>query len=124
MSLNIIDKLEQNINSDPNTNYEILIAEIENACEKHTYYKLVKYNKYKHKKSTWITQGITRFIKIRYRLYKKLKIIDHNFNVTLIVNYTSYNNILKSSTQSAKLMHYTHIFNKFKNDMRKTIQEI
>ena len=31
MSLNIMVKLDQNIYSDPNTNYEILIAEIVNS---------------------------------------------------------------------------------------------
>ena len=44
MSLNIMDKLDQNINSDPNTNYEILKAEIVNAREKHISCKLNKLN--------------------------------------------------------------------------------
>ena len=76
MSVNINDKLDQNINSDPNTNYEILIAEIENAREKHIPCKLVKYNKYKYKTSTWITQRIIRYIKTRDRQCKKLKMTD------------------------------------------------
>ena len=63
------------------------------------------------------------------RLYKILKITDTNLPeyITFKINLTSYNNILKSSIRSAKQMHYTHIFNKFKNDTRKTwktIQEI
>ena len=35
--------------------------------------KLVKFNKYKHKKSMWITQGILRSIQYRDKLYKQLK---------------------------------------------------
>ena len=62
MSINIMDRLDQHTNSDPNTNYEILIDEIENAREK-----------YKHEKSTWIIQGIIRSIKTRDRLCKKNK---------------------------------------------------
>ena len=51
---------------------------------------------------------------------------DHDLPeyVILKINITSYNNILKSSIRSAKQMHYTHIFNKLKNNTRKTIQEI
>ena len=39
---------------------------------------------------------------------------DHNLPeyVTLKINLTSYNNILKSSIRSAKHKHYTHILNK------------
>ena len=54
MSLNIMDKLYQNVNSDPNTNYDIVIAEIVNAREKHIPCKLVKYNIYKHNKSMYM----------------------------------------------------------------------
>ena len=124
-----MDKLDQNINSNPNTNYKVLIAETGNAHEKHFPCKLVIYNKYEHKKSTWITQGIVRSIKTRDRLYKKLKMEDRNLPeyVTLKINLTSYNNILKSCIRSAKQIHYTHIFIEFKNDTGKpwtTIQEI
>ena len=49
MSLSIMEKLDKNINSAPNTNYEIPIAKLVNGREKHIPCKLVKYNKYKHK---------------------------------------------------------------------------
>ncbi len=38
--------------------------------------KLIKYNKYKHKKSKSITFGINKSIKCGDNLYKKLKMTD------------------------------------------------
>ncbi len=40
--------------------------------------KFVKYNKYKHKKSKWITSGIIKPIQYRDNLYKKLKTTNPN----------------------------------------------
>ncbi len=40
---------------------------------KHMPSKLVKYRKYKHKKSKWITQGIIKSIHYRDNLYKNTK---------------------------------------------------
>ncbi len=56
-------------------------------------FKFVKYNKYRHKKSKWITNGIIKSI-----LYKGLKMADPNsiqFNIQKI-NLNTYNNILKT----------------------------
>ena len=36
--------------------------------------KLVKYNKYKHKKSKLVTTGLLRSIRFRDTLYKKIKL--------------------------------------------------
>ena len=35
--------------------------------------ELVKFNKYKHKKSIWITQGLLASMRYRNKLYKQLK---------------------------------------------------
>ena len=40
--------------------------------------KKVKYNKYKHKKSKWITHGIIRSIKFRDNLYRRVKATSPN----------------------------------------------
>lgn len=36
--------------------------------------KITKFNKYKHKHSTWITQGLLKPIKHRGSFYKQLKL--------------------------------------------------
>ena len=69
--------------------------------------KLVKFDKYKHKKSTWITQGLLKSIRYGNKLY---------------INLKTYNSII-----SAKQMYYESCFNRYGNDIRsiwKTINEI
>ena len=44
--------------ADPNSNYTTLCNEILRSKNKHMPSKWVKFNKYKHKKSSWITQGL------------------------------------------------------------------
>ena len=43
------------------------------AKDKHMPYKTVKFKKYKHKKSTWITLAILKSIRYRDKLRNKLK---------------------------------------------------
>ena len=66
--------------------------------------KLVKFNKYKHKKSMWITQGILRSIQYRDKLYKKLKLTHPNSpNYEIInINLKTYNTTLKHTIRAAK----------------------
>ena len=54
----IYGKLNKNPNADPNYNYDILYKEITRAKTKHMPNKLVEFNRIKHKKSAWITQGL------------------------------------------------------------------
>ena len=53
-------------------------ADILRAKNKHMPCKLVKLNKYKHKKSTWITQGLLKSIRYRDKLYKQLRLSNPN----------------------------------------------
>ena len=91
--------------------------------------KLVKFNKYKYKKSTWITQGLFKSIIYRDKLYKQMRLSNPSsphYN-TLSINLKTYNLILKKSIMSAKQMYYESCFNRYGNDIRitwKTINEI
>ena len=51
-------KLNKSHNADTNINHEIIHDEIARAENKCMPSKIVKFNKYKHKKSSWITQGL------------------------------------------------------------------
>ncbi len=88
--------------------------------------KVVKVNKYKHKKSKWITQVIIKSIHLRDNLYKNLKMTDPiSPDYTIMqINLKTYNNILKTSIQALKKSYYETLFNKFKNDTWKTINSI
>ena len=60
--------------SDPTVNYNIIHQEIMRAKDEHMPIKITKFNKYKHKHSTWITQGLLKSIKHRGSFYKQLKL--------------------------------------------------
>ncbi len=52
---NILSDIKLNLTQDPNINYNIMHDVIQYAKTSHIPNKIVKFNKYKHKKSKWIT---------------------------------------------------------------------
>ena len=84
--------------------------------------KWVKFNKYKHKKSSWITQGLLNSIKYRDNLYKRLQLTDQNSATygTININLKTYNGILKKCIRAAKQIYFELCFKRFKNDIRNT----
>ena len=107
-SLNIMDLLQHDKDIDPNINYNILEKILIIGLDKYIPLNKVKLNKYKHKKTNWITYGIIRSIKFRDHLYRRLKQVDQNtpeyFN--LKVNLSTYNTILKQLIREAKSNFY------------------
>ena len=128
-SYNCYNKLHKHQNEDPNLNYNIMHEEIMRAKNKYMPIKTMKFNKYKHKNSTWITQGLLKSIRYRDTLYKQLKMSDPNspdYETTNTILKT-YNSILKRNIRAAKQIYFESRFNQFKNDIRnawKTINEI
>ncbi len=88
--------------------------------------KVVKFNKYKHKKSKWISQGIIKSIHFSDNLYKKLKMTDPiSPDYTIMqINLKTYNHILKTSIRALKQSYCETLFTKFKNDIRGTWKTI
>ena len=119
---NLLTNFDLSIDADPNRNYDILEHTITSAINKHLPTKTVKFNKHKHKKSNWITQGIIKSIKYRDMLYRKLKETNPHSqqHETMVINLHTYNNILKRSIRKAKADYYYSRFEKYKNDMRNT----
>ena len=58
----IIEQLDVSITANPNSNYNILDGILHKLYEKHFPNKIVRFNKYKPEKSTWITMGIIKSI--------------------------------------------------------------
>ena len=48
------------------------------ATKQHLAPKIVKFNKRRHKKSQWITQGIVKSISYRDKLYRQYRTIPTN----------------------------------------------
>ena len=121
-SLNICDKLDKQLTSDPNNNYEILSGLLKYAREKHLPKKTVKYQKKRHKKSKWISNGILKSINTKDRLHKVLVQTDPA-NTILYERrkegFKQYRAELRKSIRKAKRDYYTSIFNRHENDIRK-----
>ena len=121
--------LDTSQTANPNASYNVIMNVIETARKKHMTGKFVKFNKYKHKKSKWITYGILKSIRFRDNLYKKLKLTNpvlREYEI-LYINLQTYNKILKRSIRVAKQLFLESTFNRYKFDIRntwKTINEI
>jgi hypothetical protein len=129
LSSNELTHLPDTLSLDPNINYNILHDVIQYAKQIHMPSKLVKFKKYKHKKSNWISHGIIKSIQYRDDLYKKHKMTDPNSTQHAIqkINLSTYNNILKKSIRISKKKYYQSLFSKFINDIKstwKTISEL
>ena len=114
--------LNANLATDPNTDYDKFEKIITKTYDKHFPEKRVKFNKYKHKRSNWITSGILKSIEFRDKLYKRLKICspDNSEYDLLKHNLKIYNGYLNHCIRAAKKEFYHNEFNKHKNDIRKT----
>ena len=118
--------MDNNVTSNPNDNYNILLEEMKKAIDKHMPLKTVKFAKYRHKKETWITSGILKSIRYKDKLYKQLKMTNPlipQYNI-LKTNLKTYSTILKRNIRLAKKMHYANMFYKSKNYSKKTWKQI
>ena len=73
-NLNIHTHLNADLMTDPNGSYQTFENSMQNTHERHFPQKRVKFNKYQHKLSNWITTGILKSIEFRDNLYKWLKL--------------------------------------------------
>ena len=117
---------ENNLLSDPNVNYEKLEKLITNASEKCFPIKEVKFNKYKHKISPWMTSDILNEIKFRDNLYVRWKKCPcSSLDYTLYENsYRSFCSILQKDIRNAKKIYYHKQFENYKSDIKKTWGQI
>ena len=107
---------------DPNLNYSMIHEDIMQAKDKHMPIKIMKFNKYKHKHSTWITQGLLKSFKYRDSLYKQLKMSNSNspnYEV-ILTNFKTFNSILKKNICAAKKHYFELCFNCSKNYITNT----
>ena len=120
--MNLHDKLDENDMCNPNHNYDILENIIVNTINKHMPTKFIRFNKYKVKKSDWITHGILRSIKYRDKLYKILKLTspDSPDYPHKKQNFVTYRAILGKCIRNCRRLYYSTQLNHFKKDATKT----
>ena len=72
-SSDISSHLNRDPFGNPNENYDTFHVHLQDLKNKHLPYKLVKFNKYKHKGNAWISRGVIKSIKYRDNIYRNLK---------------------------------------------------
>ena len=125
-SVDFTSKLNTDMNSNPDTNYNIFINTILDVKNKHFPKTFAKLRKHKHKINKWITYGIIRSIKNRDAMHLTLKRASPHAAEypTLKHNISVFNKKLKKAIREAKNEYYSNLFEQCKNDMKKTWQNI
>ena len=120
--INIDQLLNLEADGNPDSNYNILDQTITKLKDKHFPCKTVRFDKHKHKKTRWITNGIIKSIKFRDKLFMRLKSTPLNSDLhgILKTNLDTYNKILKNNIKAAKTQYYHDILLKYKNDTKNT----
>lgn len=114
------------IDSGASENYDIIETCLSEAYKVSFPVKSVKFNKYKHKNSPWITNGILISIKFRDKLYKQLRRCKFGSikYEEIKKNINTYKKILNRSIRIAKRNYYFNIFEECKSNIKKTWQQI
>ena len=118
--------LVNDLNCDPNANYNVLHDVLQDNISRNCSNKRVKFNGRKHKKTSWITIGLIKSINFRDKLYRQLKLSNDQTELYQSVkqNLKTYNLILKQAIKNAKCNYYITRFNKYKNDAKSMWAEI
>ena len=118
----IYEKLDNNLLSDPTQNYNIIEKTILEAKEKLLTSKIVRFNKYRHKISPWITNGILVSIRHRDKLYyqkSQIPTTDPNYLI-LESNLKIYNRVLNQAIRKAEIDYYQSMLKENEHDLKKT----
>ena len=103
--LNIYDRLETPLNTNPQENYATFLNMVNIAKNKHLPKKVVRFNKKKYKKAKWLTNGILKSINTKDTMYKtliKTNIEDEVNYANLKTEFNNYKKILRRSINEAK----------------------
>jgi hypothetical protein len=117
-----VEQLNNLIGSDVNVSYNRLDNILNTLVNKHFPSKVIKFNKYKHRKAKWMTHGILKSISYRDKLYATFKgtPLNSEFYHDRKCNLQTFNRILRQCIRLAKRNYYEKCFNDAKNDIKKT----
>ena len=87
--------------------------------------KQIKFNKYKHKNSPWITKSIMKSIKYKDKLVNKINKEKHiQKKASLTSKLKIYRNILQKVKRQAKINYWKHQFNTSNSTIKETWKNI
>ena len=123
---NLMSKLNREIFSNPNDTYSVIESNLKECISNHLPTKKVKFNKYKHKKTPWITFGLLKSIHVRDNLYRRWKSKPPSSQLyeTLKRKFQEYASEVDKLIRLAKIDFYQREFEKFTGDVKKTWKTI
>ena len=123
---NIINKLQKNLNTNPNHNYEILSKHLLSAKLKHIPKKVKKFNKCRHLKEKWMTKELLQEIVTKNKMYVEWKttLITHINYETVKQRFKGYDKIVQKDIKEAKRIYFNKIFTTYRTNMKKTWRTI
>ena len=121
-NIDFLSMINTDLNTNPNVTYNVIHNCISQCLEKYLPHKSVKFNKYKHKLNPWISNGILKSLKTRDTMYKDLKRTppDSPEYDSKNTNLKTFNKIITKSIRIAKFSYFKNMFDKYKQDSRKT----
>ena len=122
----ICSKLNQDLNTDPNYNYNILSKELQTAKNLHIPQTIRKFNKRKHKKEKWMNNDLLVQIVEKNKKYVKWKstpITQFNYE-QIKQNFKIYEKDTIKNIREAKKQYFDRIFTAYQSDMKKTWRTI
>ena len=125
-SCNIYDRMNHNLEHNPNTNYDILSDILTELKVKHMPKKIRKFNKRKDKKEKWMTDDLLRQINTKNDLYvdwKKSSNDIDSYNIKKS-NFKAFERIVTRNINEAKRSYYHETFKHFQNDIKNTWKTI
>ena len=117
----LYNKLDLDINTDPNYNYEIFSKHLQAAKSKHIPKKIKKFNKRKHKKEKWMTNELLIKIVEKNKLYVKWKTTPINLEKCEEIKKQfkeCEKNVIKL-IKEAKQQYFDRIFTAYRTDLKK-----
>ena len=102
--LEILNKLDDTLDRDPNYNYEIVSTLLQNAKSKHIPKQIKKFNKRRHKKEKWMADKLLAQAvkKITCMLIKKTTIITYPDHEKVKLKFKGYEKIVSNGIDKAK----------------------
>ena len=119
--IDLISKIDNNIDADPSENYDIIAKYLAACKSKHIPKQIKKFNKRKHKKEKWMTDDILTLVNKKSDMYNDWKSTNNNDEfMRKKINFKTFEKIVDLEIESAKSKYYHDTFMAQKNDMRKT----
>ena len=125
-NLEMHNKLDANINKNPNHNYKIVSTFLQNAKNKHFPKRVVKFNKRRHKKERWMTNELLAKIVIKNEMYvdwKTTPVTSEHFE-RVKLRFKGYEKLVPKEIEIAKREYFARVFATYRSDMKKTWQVI